>query len=517
MTDKLSRVVWPADIHEEGLGSGQGIAELFKEQKNPEDRITRALITVSEIDHLAALNAGQGNNTRAALKAALTGDRLGSKGASLATTRAVPADSYRMCLSISAQFGHTGVLMDDVSGGTPQRLAWAPVTDPQMPDEPGPIPDRVLNTAVPPWAQTGPQTLMQYEPPEIREYINAGLLANGRGIGEAIDGHRTLTRLKIAAALAILNHRLVISAIDWELSEAIMAKSDDTRNAVLEYDRQAARARVRDRAIGRAVLDEMIDDRHEKTVRSRILRLLTTGPKSRSDLRRAMGKQHYREAFDAVLPHLEKVSQVVTIPGDKAPHYALNPEFTGEPEFTPENSSSDAVNHEFTGEPPSNVTPLDTRRSHVEPRPKLSCQKWFDARIAELVAEGHTTASSFAVYAEGQAAGYTRQQLRTAASSHPDVSVIDRAGGKATWNIVGTASAPYRSALEWANHYFDNLPAGSVVDKDAFRLAGIAAGHSAQASRHAATESGRIESVRGDGLETIWVLKPSTNTEEKPA
>lgn len=517
VTDKLSRVVWPADIHEEGLGSGQGIAELFKEQKNPEDRITRALITVSEIDHLAALNAGQGNNTRAALKAALTGDRLGSKGASLATTRAVPADSYRMCLSISAQFGHTGVLMDDVSGGTPQRLAWAPVTDPQMPDEPGPIPDRVLNTAVPPWAQTGPQTLMQYEPPEIREYINAGLLANGRGIGEAIDGHRTLTRLKIAAALAILNHRLVISAIDWELSEAIMAKSDDTRNAVLEYDRQAARARVRDRAIGRAVLDEMIDDRHEKTVRSRILRLLTTGPKSRSDLRRAMGKQHYREAFDAVLPHLEKVSQVVTIPGDKAPHYALNPEFTGEPEFTPENSSSDAVNHEFTGEPPSNVTPLDTRRSHVEPRPKLSCQKWFDARIAELVAEGHTTASSFAVYAEGQAAGYTRQQLRTAASSHPDVSVIDRAGGKATWNIVGTASAPYRSALEWANHYFDNLPAGSVVDKDAFRLAGIAAGHSAQASRHAATESGRIESVRGDGLETTWILKPKPDTEEESA
>ena len=134
VSDKLSRVVWPADIHEEGLGSGQGIAELFKEQKNPEDRITRALISVSEIDHLTALNAGQGNNTRAALKAALTGDRLGSKGASSATTRAVPADSYRLCLSISAQFGHTAVLLDDVTGGTPQRLLWAPVTDPDMPD-----------------------------------------------------------------------------------------------------------------------------------------------------------------------------------------------------------------------------------------------------------------------------------------------------------------------------------------------------------------------------------------------
>jgi hypothetical protein len=81
VTDKLARIVWPRDdIHEEGLGSGQGIHDLFKETKDPEDRITRALITVSEIDHLTALNAGQGNNTRAAIKAALTGDRLGSKG-----------------------------------------------------------------------------------------------------------------------------------------------------------------------------------------------------------------------------------------------------------------------------------------------------------------------------------------------------------------------------------------------------------------------------------------------------
>ncbi|MBI3227790.1 MAG: hypothetical protein HYZ39_22320 [Mycolicibacterium cosmeticum] len=363
VTDKLSRVVWPADIHEEGLGSGQGIAELFKEQKDPEDRTTRALISVSEIDHLSALNAGQGNNTRAAVKAALTGDRLGSKGASAVTTRSVPADSYRLGLSMSAQFGHTAVLMEDVTGGTPQRLLWAPVTDPDMPSEPGPTPDRVLDTNLPPWALSDRQTLIQYGPQEIREYINAGLLANGRGIGEAIDGHRTLTRLKVAADLAILDHRSVVSDLDWLLSEVIMAKSDATRNSVLEYDRQAARAKVRDRAMSRVTFDEIIDDRHEKTVRSRILRLLITGPKSRGELRRAMGKQHYREAFDAVLPHLEKISQVVTIPGEKAVHYALNPEFTGEPGFTPEKASSDGVNHEFTGEPLSNITELHSPSS----------------------------------------------------------------------------------------------------------------------------------------------------------
>lgn len=363
VTDKLSRAVWPADIQEEGLGSGQGIAELFKEQKNPEDRVTRALISVSEIDHLAALHANQGNSTRAAVKAALTGDRLGSKGASAATTRAVPADSYRLCLSISAQFGHCGVLLDDVSGGTPQRQLWMLVTDPDMPEELGPTPDQVLDVALPPWALTGGQVLIQYGPSEIRGYINAGLWASGRGAVEAIDGHRTLTRLKVAAALAILDHRMVVSAVDWELSEVIMAKSDATRNSVLEYDRHAARAKVQERAMSRATFDEMIDDRHATTVRSRILRLLATGSMSRSELRRAMGKQHYREAFDAVLPHLEKISQVVVIPGEKASHYALNREFTGEPEFTPEKSRSVGVNREFTGEPEASVTDLDNSSS----------------------------------------------------------------------------------------------------------------------------------------------------------
>ncbi|WP_193046817.1 hypothetical protein [Mycolicibacterium baixiangningiae] len=518
VTDKLSRVVWPADIHEEGLGSGQGIAELFKEQKNPEDRITRALITVSEIDHLAALNAGQGNNTRAALKAALTGDRLGSKGASSATTRSVPADSYRLSLSISAQFGHTAVLMDDVTGGTPQRLLWASVTDPDMPDDPGPTPVRVLDTAVPSWASSGAQVLMQYGPPEIREYINAGLLANGRGIGEALDGHRTLARLKVAAALAILDHRMVVSAGDWELSEVIMDKSDATRNSVLEYDRHAARAKVKERAMSRVTFDEMIDDRHATTVRSRILRLLATGSMSRSELRRAMGKQHYREAFDAVLPHLEKISQVVVIPGEKASHYALNREFTGEPEFTPENSSSTGVNREFTGELDSNVTDLDTRRWHDQRRSKPSAREWFEEHIQQLREEGNTTARSFAVYEAGVAAGHSRSTLAQAAHAHPDVTVIDRSRGTATWSIVPGEQGAYVPASAWVTKYLDNLPAGTtVVDQAHFRAAAIAAGYDHSTARTVLHKSDRIvsEPAVGNAINNrIWRITGQSEGEE---
>ncbi|WP_197382652.1 hypothetical protein [Mycolicibacterium mengxianglii] len=363
ITDKLSRVVWPADIHEEGLGSGQGVAELFKEQKNPEDRVDRALITASEIDHLTALNAGQGNNTRAAVKAALTGDRLGSKGASAATTRAVPADSYRLFLSISAQFGHCAVLLDDVSGGTPQRQVWMLVTDPDMPKELGPTPDRVLDTALPSWALTGGQVLIQYGPPEIREYINAGLWASGRGAVEAIDGHRTLTRLKVAAALAILDHRMVISAADWELSEVIMAKSDATRNSVLEYDRQAARAKVRERAVSRAAGEDFYDASRLETVKRSIMRMLERdGEQQGNVLRSRLGRKEKRELFDQAVGLLEAEGLVSSVPGlQKGTRYRLGGQ--GDHGGQGEYSQVKDPDHLGRGDHPATVTELNTRRS----------------------------------------------------------------------------------------------------------------------------------------------------------
>ncbi|WP_241472138.1 hypothetical protein [Mycolicibacterium neoaurum] len=512
VTDKLSRVVWPADIHEEGLGSGQGIAELFKEQKNPEDRITRAIITLSEIDHLSALNAGQGNNTRATLKAGLTGDRLGSKGASAPTTRSVPADSYRLGLSIGAQFGHTAVLMDDVSGGTPQRLLWAPVTDPDMPDEPGPTPDHVLDTALPPWALSDRRTLIQYGPDEIGDYIKAGLLANARGDNDAIDGHRTLTRLKVAADLAILDHRSVVSELDWRLSEAIMDKSDETRNAVLEYDRRAARDRVRTKAIARAAGEDFYDASRLETVKRSIMRMLERdGEQASADLRRRLGRKEKRDLFDQAIALLEGEGLVSQSPGrDRGTRYRIggHGDHDGHP-AKPQLSNGDQVGH---GDHPATVTDIDTRRSpeltelnSASGAPKPSCQKWFDKHIETLLLAGDTTADSFAVYEAGQRAGYSRQQLRTAASSHREIKVISRANGKSTWDITGTHTAEYQSADEWVTAYLDALPAASVVDKTAFRSAASAAGHSWTAARHAATESGRIESTR-NGSETIWRL-----------
>lgn len=432
ISDKVGRLAWPADIIERPIGSGEGIAAMFvPPKKEGAIPVSRAILSVPEIDTLTGVAARQGSILLAQLKSALMGELLGQSNASEATTRIVQAHTYRCCLSIGAQPGHADVLFNDTTGGTPQRLIWLPTTDPDMPAEQTPDPDP-LNVALPAWARTG--TVITYGPAEIKQTIIEGHLARQRGEGAALDGHALLTRCKLAAVLAVLHHRAVVSELDWQLSGTVMEWSDTTRDWILEQARIAARAKVRERAIGRAVFDEIIDDRHTATVRTRILRLLVAGPMSRSDLRRAMGKQHYREAFDAVLPHLEKICQVVTVPGDKAMHYALNPEFTGEPEFTPENSRSGAVNHEFTGEPPSNITDLDSRRSSGS-SPQTAAA-WLSEWITTNADPDGWVKPSDAL-AAGEAAGHNRAAIIKARQVYADPPIESSGTGRRSmWRIA---------------------------------------------------------------------------------
>lgn len=511
ISDKVARLAWPTPIHERPIGSGEGIAALFAiPKKEGAERVTRAILNVSEIDTLAGIAARQGSILLAQLKAMVMGELIGQSNASEATTRIVQAHTYRCCMSIGAQPGHTNVVFNDATGGTPQRILWFPTIDPDMPATPAPDPEP-LDIELPAWARGSTDVVeIQYGPEEIAQTVISAHIARQRGDADALDGHAMLTRCKVAAVLAIMQRRMVVSELDWQLSKTVMAVSDRTRDWILEQAKRDERAKIHDRAIGRAVFDEIIDDRHAKTVRNRIVRLLTNGPMSRSDLRRAMGKQHYRESFDALLPHLEKISQVVTVPGDKAPHYALNPEFTGEPEFTPEKASSNGVNHEFTGEPSANVTDLETRRSVDSAQSKLSTPKWFDQHIAQLRRDGHSTVQSFAVYDAGQAAGYSIQSLRAASSAHPDVVVVDRKRGNTTWSITGDRTAAHVPARDWVLGYLDTLPANTAeIDQTDYRRAAESAGYSWEAARHAILSDGRVTSEAAVGnskSDRRWIL-----------
>ncbi|WP_285031972.1 hypothetical protein [Mycolicibacterium sp. lyk4-40-TYG-92] len=510
ISDKVGRLAWPATILELPLGTGEGIAETYMlrgKESEDNERITAAIFNCSEIDILTGLDARQGSTTLGTLKAFAMGEQFGSTNASKASSRNVPAHSYRGCVSVGAQPGHTGVIFNDASGGTPQRFLWAPTTDPDMPaehcDDPPP-----LDTQLPLWGPNSEGVVeVQYGPVEIRQTIISAHLARQRGEGDALDGHWMLTRLKVAATIALLHHRIVVSEHDWQLSAAVMAKSDSTRAWMLEQARKANRAKVRDRAMTRAAFDEFIEGRHTETVRRRIIKLLTDGSMPHGALRRAMGKQHYREAFDAVLPHLEKISQVVIVKGDKVPHYALNPEFTGEPEFTPENSSSEGVNQEFTGEPAATVIDMETRRSHDPTTPKLSATKWLGQHVTQLRAAGHQQVESFAVLDAAEAQGYKRQSIVAEASKHPEIRVVGRGSDGTMWWIDPTQSPPaeYRSAAEWIEEYVSALPDGAEIDKDDFKSKGTPR-YSWENLRKAIKERADIR-VTSQGPRSTWTVQ----------
>ena len=134
ISDKVSRLAWPALIIERPIGSGEGIAATFvPPKKEGVEPITAAIFSVPEIDTLAGIASRQGSILLAQLKSMAMGELLGQSNASDATTRIIPAHSYRCCLSVGAQPGHCDVIFNDASGGTPQRFLWFPTTDPSMP------------------------------------------------------------------------------------------------------------------------------------------------------------------------------------------------------------------------------------------------------------------------------------------------------------------------------------------------------------------------------------------------
>lgn len=434
-SDSVSKRAWPADIAVVKPGSGEGLAEMFVERKD-KPRLHAAILTANEIDAMAGLASRQGSILMPEIKSAWMGEPLGQRNAGAATSRHVKEHDYRLCLSVGVQFGHGRVIFADTSGGAPQRFLWYLTTDPDMPEGTG-IDPEPLDISLPDW-KAGPNGVVEivYEPPEIVDTIRKNDLARNRGEGEALDGHAILSRCKVAALLAIMHQRQTVTAMDWELSQFVMHVSDMTRNTMLEYDRQAARAKIRERAVARATGEEFYENSRALTVRNSLLRMLERdGEQSGSDLRRRLGTREKRDLFDRVISSLTSEGLVVETPGEqRGSRYSLSGhgDQGGHPPY-PQVNGGDQGGH---GDRPATVTDLDSRRSHDADRPKLSCRKWFRNHIAGLREAGHTTVSAFAVYEAGRAEGYSQEAMRQAASNHPDIEVIDRTGGRITWSIL---------------------------------------------------------------------------------
>jgi hypothetical protein len=247
-------------LHTVNVGSGEGFVHQFVMRKAGELYRLRdsVLFSVPEVDTLSALGARQGATLMPILRTAWSGEALGFSYADPSKALDVPARSYRCSLMLGVQPAKAGPLLEDAEGGTPQRFLWVPVTDPDMPRERSTPPEPII------WERDFPP--MRYEMDvctEATDAIDEAHWKRSRGEGDALDGHALYTRLKVAAALALLDRRLKVTADDWRLSGRIMAKSDATRAGVQRVLRERAQeanlGRARAEAARAVVVAEEVD------------------------------------------------------------------------------------------------------------------------------------------------------------------------------------------------------------------------------------------------------------------
>ncbi len=174
------------------------------------------------------------------LRSAWSGEQLSFAYADPTKALKVDSRAYRCALLLGVQPTKAGPLLEDADGGTPQRFLWVPVTDPDMPRTRSKAPEPIV------WDRKFP-TVARYEMPVCEEAVDAIDEAHwqrSRGEGDPLDGHKLYTRLKVAAALALLDKRLEVTADDWRLAGRIMAKSDATRAGVQRSSGSALRRRT---------------------------------------------------------------------------------------------------------------------------------------------------------------------------------------------------------------------------------------------------------------------------------
>lgn len=229
------------------LGSGEGLVEAYmgiedevdddgKKRKVRRQVRSQVLFMVDEGQALSEMAARKGSTLLPTLRSAWSGQRLGQANASEDRTRHLPPGEYRMAALAGFQPETAVALVEDAAGGTPQRWLWLAAADPTIPDVAPEWPGRFEWS--PPAHRRGPMDLA----PEVAAEIRQSNLERARGevTIDPLDGHRDLSRLKVAGLLALLAGRLDINTDDWRLAGVVLDTSDKVRGQIIAAARERA-------------------------------------------------------------------------------------------------------------------------------------------------------------------------------------------------------------------------------------------------------------------------------------
>jgi hypothetical protein len=285
-------------------GSGEGLIEVYMEMVSEDDPATgkkvkvkrqtkrAAFVFVDEGQALIAMGERSGTTIMQTLRSAWSGQVLGQQNASQETNRRLASHKYRMGLILGFQLQYAATIIADDEGGTPQRFVFVNATDPTIPEDAPDWPGS-LEIVHAPVIHTG-----QFV--DVDTDVTAGIrkrrhmTATGRVVGDPLDGHADLIRLKTAALLAYLDGgRLNVTHDDWDLAGMMMK----TSNAVRQWAIETARMKV---AKDQQAKVAVAVDRELAVVDSVERRALISGAKSVARRVHKDGGAGRREALQSV-------------------------------------------------------------------------------------------------------------------------------------------------------------------------------------------------------------------------
>lgn len=294
------------DRIETGVGSGEGLIESYLEPdpngKPGSKRLVSPAARILEIDEIGRLGSvarREGSSMMHVLRSGLTGGALKTANAATERVRNVSANSYRLVVFAGVQPELSDVLLNEANAGTPQRFCWVSSTDPTIPDETPTWPGELGWS--PMRVDVMGKTELQY-PQHIKDEIiveRRRVVRGDKGI-DPLHGHRRLTQLKVAAALALLHDDDKITDQWWDIAAHIMRWSEKEQRrcqvALKEAAERKALARGRGAVIERSVLEQ---DLLHKT-QDRVLRALDSGKESWRDVANSLSAPQRDMLEDAV-------------------------------------------------------------------------------------------------------------------------------------------------------------------------------------------------------------------------
>jgi hypothetical protein len=210
------------EVYQKGSGKeGQPKTKLVRCQVRH-----NAFIDVDEGEMFTKLSERSGSTLGATIRSAWYGATVGNQNADPNRRRILPAGTYSLGMFIGFQPDTVLPLLRDASAGTPQRFVYSSSIDPSIP----------LDA----WAALRPRQFIttsakMYLAPPIAAEVKRDHHERTTGAVTLprLNAHRNLTKIKLAALLALLDSRHVVNEEDWELAGVMWDTSAKVRDHYL--------------------------------------------------------------------------------------------------------------------------------------------------------------------------------------------------------------------------------------------------------------------------------------------